>query len=254
MGAMIPLVMQLTETEGGIAFPVGYALLVLLTTFVGAISPTLKELTFKAFRAKVASDTEEGLSAPSMSMQQPGTSVSPLMNEEVNGHQEWAMPSAELDIFAVASVAAVFQLIWTPIVLPIERAIAGRSAPFGDAFSCLANRAPNDEQGPVCEGAWEMYLLYMFCNALFNLSIYFTMMKESAIFAYLGIKCTLPLSTVLYAFNWPLIGATPLNGVIFISVILVISGTVVFRTGTRVKGIVQQHYPGSTTCCWPLFG
>jgi len=80
------------------------------------------------------------------------------------------------------------------------------------------------------------------------------MMKESAIFAYLGIKCTLPLSTVLYAFNWPLIGATPLNGVIFISVILVISGTVVFRTGTRVKGIVQQHYPGSTTCCWPLFG
>jgi len=168
--------------------------------------------------------------------------------------------SPALDVWCVISTSAFFQMLWSPFVVGVcmfvicNREKRDLFEYLTSAMTCLGGTIPDwdvkAQNGALCDGAWEKYLLYMVVNLLYNVSLYVVMQQYSAILSFVAQKLTAPLSVLLFVLPlWRWLGYEPQSSNIWeaCSFLVMLVGLTLFRHGTETR----ERQPGPpTACCW----
>lgn len=167
-----------------------------------------------------------------------------------------------LDVWVVASAAAVWSFVWAP---PVTFVTAFVNTPgnmsttryFTKTLQCFANNVDYelyiDDDGDAkraCQVAWQAWLVYMVNNVLFNVSIYRLVRLTSALTAFVVMKAITPVAIALSLFKWPYIGKGTISPMSGVSLALILIGVAIFRHGGHVKA--TKGLDPRRVCCWPL--
>eukprot|EP01121_Diplochlamys_sp_Union-15-3_P005431 TRINITY_DN15760_c0_g1_i1.p1 TRINITY_DN15760_c0_g1~~TRINITY_DN15760_c0_g1_i1.p1 ORF type:complete len:432 (+),score=27.30 TRINITY_DN15760_c0_g1_i1:64-1359(+) len=157
----------------------------------------------------------------------------------------------DLDIFVVNSHSSLFQLLWWPLFLPITllfKQTGGQSLGvyIKHGFQCFGGFTPNDKflKQDCSSDPWP-YFIYITINLLFNIVLLLLLKRASALLGFMAIKAILPLSVLLFYFNWPLIGKTPISSFVVGGLVVILLGLGLFRYTTLTK----NKYPMESKCC-----
>ncbi|KAJ8601771.1 hypothetical protein CTAYLR_006825 [Chrysophaeum taylorii] len=186
----------------------------------------------------------------------------------------------DLDVWVVASAAAVWSLAWAPAVT-LATAVIQRphnmsvSRYFVETARCFGNDVDyaskfiddDDDDGDArraCRQAWQYWLLYMVNNICYNISIYRVVRLTSALTAFVCLKIVVPVAVVLaVAVEWPYVGRGTMTATQGISLVVILVGVAIFRHGSYVnerrfggrrrrEGRDDENGGSDWVCCWPL--
>mmetsp|Transcript_13171 Transcript_13171/g.39828 ORF Transcript_13171/g.39828 Transcript_13171/m.39828 type:complete len:489 (+) Transcript_13171:217-1683(+) len=190
-------------------------------------------------------------------------SAEPTTNELVSVIRE---EQGELDVWVVASAAAVWSLAWAPAVSVATSYLkkpGGMSLPryFRLTFRCFSNDLDfhdfidddDGDAGRACTAAWQWWLAYMVTNVAYNVSVYRVVRLASALTSFVCGKLVTPLTVALSVLPWPVIGAGTVSVTQGLSLLVILTGVSVFRLGT-VANHTRFGPDGNNddACCWPL--
>ncbi|CAJ1329105.1 unnamed protein product [Effrenium voratum] len=209
-----------------------WAFFAAITTSFAALSFVLKEIVFTGFRNSQNGDLHTALR---IQLQQPPFSDanSEQLQRRLNegGLLEAAGPDIpdivapdNLNVFLVGSVINFVGLLSSvPIALLNHAAVSsGPSMPaLVDGLRLLFEK----------EHAMTAYVVYICINTIFNLSLILTTSYGSALLSFLSLKAAVPLTAILSAVPWPVIGPKPLNAADWLALLVLIAGIVAFRVG-----------------------
>jgi len=202
-----------------------WALFAALTTSFAALSFVLKEITFNGY--KIFSARCSGMPQSfRVQLAEEGNLQSRLNDEQTSersGCSSGAAPDA-LNVFLVgAFINFVGLLSSVPLALLNHAAVStGPSWPaLVDGLRALVER----------ENALFAWAVYICINTLFNLSLILTTSYGSALLSFLSLKAAVPLTAILSAVPWPVIGAKPLNKAEWMALVVLIVGISGFRVG-----------------------
>ena len=184
-------------------------------------------------------------------------------------HHNNTEKGGSLDVWVVASAAAVWSLAWAPFVTLATAYIKKPnhiSLPqyLRDTFRCFSNHLDYDDYyldddsfdddgdaRKACTVAWQFWLLYMVTNLAYNISVYRVVRLASALTSFVCGKLVTPLTIALSLFPWPVIGAGSISPVQGLSLVVIFVGVTIFRLGTIAN---QRRFGanGDGACCWPL--
>jgi len=146
-----------------------------------------------------------------------------------------------LDIFIVNSHGSLFQLLFQPIFLPITLlfpVLGGGAANLLDfvqkGFQCFAGQTPL-HNAKTCEWNPYPYLVYMVFNLAFNILLLLVTKEASALLSFMAIKAILPISVIMFLYNWPIIGSSPISLYDIIGLVVIIVALFVYRFFTVQK-------------------
>jgi len=169
---------------------------------------------------------------------------------------------AGLNVFVVNTHAALFQLPFTLLSVPLNVALGqthgeGLSAYVREAFACVFG-GDSDSCGSESshgEVAGLCVAVYVVFNILWNISILVSVKHSGALATFVALKAMFPVSTVLFAvIDWPLLGRTQLHWLVWISVCLLLPCIGAYQWSSRQQAHRAEQHPSLATCCWPLFG
>lgn len=178
-----------------------------------------------------------------------------------NSYRMWAKDASEatnssLNIFVANSSESTMQLPLTLLLLPLAEALGQTHGDplgsyLGEAFACAAGSQDVGTGKERCEYAPLCTFLYIFFNLAFNISILLSVKWNGAVGTFVALKAVMPTSALLFAYvEWPLLGATPLRPVTWVSLSIVIPIIAVFTYESRQQD--QRAQKGQASCCWPL--
>lgn len=171
----------------------------------------------------------------------------------------------ELDVWVVASAAAMWSLIWAPatslfISLLKKPSHVSVAAYAMQSFRCFANKVDyskfidDDDDSDAklaCRWAWQFWLLYMANNVAYNISIYRVVRLTSALTSFICGKLVTPTAILLSLLPWPVIGSANLEPLQLVSLCVILAGVAIFRHGShRNNALFGSQNPEA--CCWPL--
>jgi len=165
-----------------------------------------------------------------------------------------------LNVFIVNTHSAIVQLPLTLLCMPLNQALGqthGQSlsqymheafaCSFGDAESC-GSESSHGELAGLC------MVVYVIFNVMWNISILWSVKHCGALVTFVALKAIFPVSTVLFAaVDWPLLGRTQLNWLVWVSVVLLIPCIGAYQWSSGKQDRRAQQHPSLATCCWPLF-
>jgi len=165
-----------------------------------------------------------------------------------------------LNIFVMNTHASLFQLPFTLLCMPLNVALGqthgeGIVPYMREAIHCeFASDAtacgPDGVHGDL---AGTCTIIYVVFNILWNISILMSVKYSGALTTFVALKAIFPVSTLLFAYvDWPLIGRTDLNWLVWLSVALILPSIALYQwaTGEQQKRYLQ--HPSLAACCWPL--
>eukprot|EP00759_Apiculatamorpha_spiralis_P032652 PhF_6_TR34127/c0_g1_i1/m.49816 len=174
-----------------------------------------------------------------------------------------------IDIFIVNSHGSLWQLLLTPIFLPLTllfNQTSGQSLGtyIENGLSCFVGETPDANKGVVdcsllAKPLWTWlpiafpYLCYMVCNVVFNISLLFVVKYASALQSFMAIKAVLPISVVLFYIKWPLIPQQPANAYLISGLIVILIGLGVFRFTTVLKDKHKAEFGAAVVGCGSMF-
>lgn len=161
-----------------------------------------------------------------------------------------------LDLFIVNSHGSLFQLLLWPIFLPLA-ILLGQTGKLSfseyvaNGFQCFLGHTPSDVTPPhLCDPMPLPYIVYITFNLLYNIFTLLLLKKASALLSFMAGTAILPISVLLFYFNWPLIGPQPINMFIIIGLIVILVGLVLYRYMTYLR---DKHKLGCMSCWLPFF-
>lgn len=176
--------------------------------------------------------------------------------------------AAELDVWVVASAAALWSWIWAPatsLVISLLKKPSGMSVSHyaATSFGCFLNRVDYDDRFMdddeddasdahlACRWAWQFWLVYMIVNVAYNISIYRVIRITSTLTSFVAGKLVTPATLALSLAPWPVIGRGSVNPMQGLSLLVIFLGVAIFRQGTVIK---ERVFPDGAAgaCCWPL--
>eukprot|EP00413_Alexandrium_margalefii_P032527 CAMPEP_0204577330 /NCGR_PEP_ID=MMETSP0661-20131031/42280_1 /ASSEMBLY_ACC=CAM_ASM_000606 /TAXON_ID=109239 /ORGANISM="Alexandrium margalefi, Strain AMGDE01CS-322" /LENGTH=421 /DNA_ID=CAMNT_0051586151 /DNA_START=54 /DNA_END=1319 /DNA_ORIENTATION=+ len=165
-----------------------------------------------------------------------------------------------LNVFIVNTHAALIQLPLTLLCMPLNKALGQThgqdlSQYMSEAFSCAfgGNADSCGSESSHGEVAGLCMAVYVVLNISWNISILWSVKHCGALATFVALKSIFPVSTVLFAIvDWPLLGQTQLNWLVWLSVILVIPFIGAYQYASKQQDQRARQHPSSATCCWPL--
>jgi len=79
------------------------------------------------------------------------------------------------------------------------------------------------------------YLVYIAFNLSFNIALLYLLKRASALQGFMAVKAILPVSVFLFLVDWPLIGHSALTLENTVSLIIILTGLVLYRWATFEK-------------------
>ena len=172
----------------------------------------------------------------------------------------------QLDIWVVASAAAIWSLFWAPLV-SLATSFIKKPGHLSfrrfaiDTFLCFSNNLDyadfidddTTDAHNACTVAWQWWLIYMVTNVAYNVSIYNVVRLASTLTSFVCGKLVTPLTIMLSLLPWPVIGRGSFSATQGLSLVVIFLGVVVFRLGTihREKRFFSDANKNEA-CCWPL--
>ncbi|KAF4676987.1 hypothetical protein FOL47_003984 [Perkinsus chesapeaki] len=162
-----------------------------------------------------------------------------------------------LDVFAVSSSNHTFGILWVfPVSILVEMVRTDENV-----FDVMA---AGFETLLTAHGAMSSFAVYMVINVCFNITIYLLVSYGSSLLTFVSLKITVPLSAFMSLISWPLVGADTVTWFEWVSLVVIMSGVVIFRHGNgkrekleaeneRIEGSGDTSVAKSIICFWPLF-
>ncbi|KAF4703913.1 hypothetical protein FOZ62_013254 [Perkinsus olseni] len=162
-----------------------------------------------------------------------------------------------LDVFAVSSSNHTFGIIWVfPVSILVEMARTNENV--------LDVMAAGFETLLTAHGAMSSFVVYMIINVCFNITIYLLVSYGSSLLTFVSLKITVPLSAFMSLISWPLVGADTITWFEWVSLVVIMSGVVIFRHGNGKREKLEEEneridksgdtsIPKAIICFWPLF-
>eukprot|EP01071_Lankesteria_metandrocarpae_P008729 Lankesteria_metandrocarpae@DN5036_c0_g1_i10.p1 len=312
IGAIAALAPELTPTnEGGGSCPyagecgaqadadrraetIFFAAMVAVSTLPTAVSFVVKEMIFTQYRTK---RSEAAMAVPTLHPPPTRDFCTPLRGAQrptqlltsptatpVTGDGDTHVSQTadingdtEMDIFVVAALVSMMQILFVPLALPLNR-LSGHVhgdntlSYFRDSLSCMIGVTPdsctimqaNCAEWGCCKYAPGAYGLYIISNLAYNTCILAVLRMATALFSFVCLKAVLPASIVLFViFPWPLLSKEDIGvtGVVVISLLVVLVGIFLFNASTNQSArLVQDGYfrdsggrlNAQPPCLWPL--
>lgn len=162
-----------------------------------------------------------------------------------------------LDVFAVSSSNHTFGIIWVfPISIMVEMVRTDENVldVMAAGFDTLLH----------AHGAMSSFVVYMVINVCFNITIYLLVSYGSSLLTFVSLKITVPLSAFMSLISWPLVGADTVTWFEWLSLVVIMSGVVIFRHGNGKREMLEEenklidesgdtNTPKTIICFWPLF-
>jgi len=245
------------------------ALLVLAAAAAPAVSFVFKEKVFRLWRQRKKNETSSSSSERRRRRPQTETKTTPLLRSHQGA--ESSAPTtdvSQLDVWVVASAAAVWSLAWAPAVSLATSYIKKPSSMslsryVVNTFRCFSNQLDyrdfidddddDSDAKRACTAAWQWWLLYMVTNIAYNISVYRVVRLASALTSFVCGKLVGPLTIALSLLPWPVVGAGTVTTVQGASLAVVLTGVAIYRLGTMANR--RRFGPDGTdddACCWPI--
>lgn len=163
----------------------------------------------------------------------------------------------DLELFVVNSHASLFQLLWWPVFLPMTlipllNQTDDQSLPdyVYHGFQCFFSITPDDgeDHDPDCSSMPIPYLVYIVFNLSFNIFLLILLRRASSLLGFLTIKAILPVSVLLFYFDWPLIGSTSISIYYIIGLFIVMVGLFAYRYFSIMKTLYPDYERGKFCC------
>eukprot|EP01120_Amphizonella_sp_Union-15-10_P001745 TRINITY_DN11894_c0_g1_i1.p1 TRINITY_DN11894_c0_g1~~TRINITY_DN11894_c0_g1_i1.p1 ORF type:complete len:413 (-),score=20.58 TRINITY_DN11894_c0_g1_i1:17-1255(-) len=159
----------------------------------------------------------------------------------------------DLDVFVVNSLASTFQLVLWPVFVPITLLFDQthglpllKYVEYG--FKCFVGgvlpELPGNGNQDCSPNPWP-YFVYISINLFFNITLLVLLKSSSSLLAFLALTALLPVSVILFYFNWPLLGTTTIDSYAFIGLVMILVALVVYR----LASVVKENFPDDSTCC-----
>jgi len=157
-----------------------------------------------------------------------------------------------LDIFIVNSHGSLFQLLFQPLFVPICIVLgATKNAPILDyirnGFSCFMGVTPLGQK-QSCEYTTLIYFIYVSINLTYNILLLLIVKKASALLSFIALKAIIPISIILFLFDWPFIHSSEITYAEIIGLIVILAGLVLYRYFTVMK---EENKLGCCSCALP---
>mmetsp|Transcript_51616 Transcript_51616/g.167666 ORF Transcript_51616/g.167666 Transcript_51616/m.167666 type:complete len:404 (+) Transcript_51616:68-1279(+) len=226
-----------------------WAIFAAVTTSFAALSFVLKEITFTGYKAFWS---RSGNSHRSFGIQLPNSPPDQLSDEqhlqrrlhEPNGGPSCPANSDSLDTLNVFLVGAFINFVGLLFSVPI--ALLNHSAvSSGSSWLALTDGLQMLWQK---EHALTAYFVYIAINTLFNVALILTTSNGSALLSFLSLKAAVPLTAILSAVPWPVIGAKPLHEAEWLALLVLIAGITAFRIG-NLKRLGMEAATGAEPVC-----
>jgi len=165
------------------------------------------------------------------------SAISSVLKEKL--FQDWQ----GLDTFIINSHSSLFQLILQPAIIPlliiVKSDILG-GLTFGEfikrGFICFSGVVPTNPPGnPYCTSMPWPYLIYISNNILFNISILFLVRNTTALMSSMVMNAILPISVMLFFFNWPLLKGVPFSYWTIIGLSVIVIGVIAHKVASHEK-------------------
>jgi hypothetical protein len=206
-----------------------------VTCVFAGIAYVLKELTFRKY-AELPSSEDEGGDA---------------LDVEVSGDDEDGEDQSDteregnLNVILAGFVVAVASLV---VVAPAKMAM----------HACTHKHLPGEpnEFGFLVEGLQKIFsdkqtCSYFFLYTIVNLAhqLVFLLLSKygSALTCSICLKVCTPLIAILSSFDWPVIGAHPVDPLQWIVMPVMFTAAITYRHGT-----LKREGLGVNQCCWPM--
>jgi len=142
----------------------------------------------------------------------------------------------KMDIFIVNSMDSIFQLIFTLALFPIVMIPGFGGVPFNQLFEfitqssyCFAGQNIVYPYADSCKGEPYLTLFYVAINLTWNISLLLLLKKGGAVLTFIAAAVSLPIAHLAFAFNWPLLGSSPIQLTDIFALLAVLAGLVVYR-------------------------
>mmetsp|Transcript_33436 Transcript_33436/g.71644 ORF Transcript_33436/g.71644 Transcript_33436/m.71644 type:complete len:426 (-) Transcript_33436:67-1344(-) len=167
-----------------------------------------------------------------------------------------------LNVFVVNTLAACFQLPLTLLTMPLNVVLKQTNGEpllkyMHEALSCIfassGSACQTDAAAAQENVAGTCVLVYIIFNVLWNISVILSVKHSGALTTFVALKAIFPISTILFAYvDWPLLGPTALNWLVWVSVLLMIPSIALYQWASGKQQQRFQQHPSQATCCWPL--
>lgn len=163
---------------------------------------------------------------------------SPLPQAWSMSLKEYVFKKRPLDIFVMCTFGSIFLVVLWPIYTPLVLAFnqtgdLTMGQYLKDGWQCFIGKYQFPPGSPYdCSLMPWIFFLYMAINLAFNISLLFLLKRASALQSFMAMQAVLPLSFLLYYFDWPLIGSSPINAYIIAALFLVVFGLVFYRVAS----------------------
>jgi len=165
-----------------------------------------------------------------------------------------------LHVFIVNTHAALFQLPFTLLIVPLNQALGqthGENifAYLREAFACVFSGSATTCGSTSEHGEWAgvCVVVYVIFNILWNIAVLMSVKYSGALTTFVALKAIFPVSTILFAYvDWPLLGQTPLNWLVWLSVVIMLPSIFLYQWASGFQKQREQQRPSRATCCWPL--
>jgi len=88
-----------------------------------------------------------------------------------------------------------------------------------------------------------IYFIYIVVNLAYNILLLLIVKRASALLSFIALKAIIPISIILFLFDWPLIGSSEMSYEEVVGLIVILMGLVLYRYFTVQK---EEHKLG---CC-----
>jgi glycerol-3-phosphate acyltransferase PlsY len=85
------------------------------------------------------------------------------------------------------------------------------------------------------------YLIYVAFNLAFNIVLLILLKKASALQGFMALKAIVPVTVLLFYFEWPLIGRSNVNLWILIGLAVIMVGLVLYRMFSNIQKEHKQY-------------
>eukprot|EP00928_Gymnodinium_smaydae_P089714 TRINITY_DN73628_c0_g1_i1.p1 TRINITY_DN73628_c0_g1~~TRINITY_DN73628_c0_g1_i1.p1 ORF type:complete len:407 (-),score=51.46 TRINITY_DN73628_c0_g1_i1:158-1336(-) len=213
-----------------------WALFAAATTSFAALSYVLKEITFNSYlqerKASIASQQSALIQVQMQSLGSNHPSQGDV-DAECASHENGSAGLDPLNVFLVGSIINAVGLISSVPIALINYAAVSSGSPWAALQDGLRFLFEKD-------GALTAYLIYVAINTAFNVSLILCTSYGSALLSFLSLKTAVPLTAILSAVPWPVIGAQPLHSSEWYALFVLVIGISAFRYG-NVRRLKQEE-------------
>jgi len=152
------------------------------------------------------------------------------------------MEKPDLDLFIVNSHGSLFQLVLQPVFLPLTLLFnQTHGQPLSqfiiDGFQCFGAKTPQGatKDSLDCSPNPYPWIVYISINLAFNILLLMVTKKASALLSFMAIKAILPLSVLLFYFQWPLLKPSKITVWDWSGLVIIIISLALYRFMTYQK-------------------